>query len=145
MKFTGYKDNELFSIISPICEGFNTAVVHLSTAVVRTSLQIRLVVYRKTGIDLDTCSKISKALLPRLEVWSDNRDINLEVSSPGVGRVFKDAYEFEVFKGESAKILLDNEWYEGKILSADSKSVTMEIKNTKEDYSFDEIQKAKLV
>ena len=114
MKFNGYGENELFSIINPLCEGLNAGIVHLSSTIVKTTLQIRLVVYRKGGIDIDSCSKISKTIVPRLEVWSDNRDINLEVSSPGVGRTLKDAYEFQVFTGEKASLLVDNDWIHGK-------------------------------
>lgn len=144
MKFSDYSQNELFAIIDPICRGFSSEVVHLSTAVVKNTMHIRIVLYKKGGINIDACTEISRAVQPRIEVWADERDINLEVSSPGVGRVLKDAYEFKVFKGEKVRLLTAGEWTDGTIIDADDCSVTIEDGCEQFKYDYDEIQKAKL-
>ena len=144
MKFSGYDENELFSIVNPICEGFNTRIVQLNSAIVKTSLQIRIVLYKKGGINIDSCTEISRAVMPRIEVWADNRDVNLEVSSPGVGRVLKDAYEFQIFTDEKVNILIDNHWISGTIIEADSNRLILQSDGENAEYVYEQIQKAKL-
>ena len=144
MKFSSFDENELYSVINPICEGFKTGIVQLNSAVVKTSLQVRLVLYKKGGINIDTCTEISRAVMPRIEVWADNRDVNLEVSSPGVGRVIKDAWEFHIFKDEKVNILIDNHWISGTIAEADNNRLLLESDGENAEYLYDEIQKAKL-
>ena len=126
MKFNGYEENELYSIINPICEGFNAKLVQLGSSTVKTVLHVRIVLYRKGGINIDSCTEISRAVMPRIEVWANERDVNLEVSSPGVGRTLKDAYEFQIFKGEKVHILIDSQWSEGIIVEADNTTVTIQ-------------------
>ena len=144
MKFSDYEQNELFAIIDPICKGFSTALVHLSTAVVKNTTHIRIVLYKKGGINIDACSEISRAVQPRIEVWADQRDVNLEVSSPGVGRVLKDAFEFQVFTGEKVRLLIADEWFDGTIIKADNQTVDIETEGQQSTYEYDSIQKAKL-
>ena len=144
LKFSSYEENELFSIIAPICEGYRAQIVQLNSAVVKTSLQVRIVLYKKGGINIDTCTEISRAVMPRIEVWADNRDVNLEVSSPGVGRTLKDAYEFQVFTGEKINILTGDQWLSGTVVSADSTGMILGADGSEKEYSFDQIQKAKL-
>ena len=144
MKYSDYAENELYSVIAPVCKGFGTEIVQLNSASVKSSLQVRIVLYKKGGINIDTCTEVSRAVLPRIEVWADNRDVNLEVSSPGVGRTLKDAWEFPVFAGEKINILIDNDWIEGSIVSADKQSVTVKHGEADTEYRYEQIQKAKL-
>jgi len=144
LKFSDYAQNELFAIIDPICRGFSSSVVHLSTAMIKNTLHIRVVLYKKGGINIDACSEISRAVLPRVEVWADERDVNLEVSSPGIGRTLKDAYEFMVFKGEKTRLLIGDDWIDGTIISTDMSSVIIESDGKELKYEYETIQKAKL-
>ncbi|MDC7225899.1 MAG: hypothetical protein PQJ61_03945 [Spirochaetales bacterium] len=144
LKFSSYEENELFSIVKPICDGFKTGIVQLNSAVVNTNLQVRIVLYKKGGINIDTCTQISRAVMPRIEVWADNRDVNLEVSSPGVGRTLKDAWEFQIFKDENINLLIDNNWIEGKISDADNSKMKLQTASGESEYMYEQIQKAKL-
>jgi len=144
LKFNGYEENELFSIVNPICEGLGAKLVHLNSAIVKTNLHIRIVLYKKGGINIDSCTKISRAVLPRIEVWADNRDVNLEVSSPGIGRILKDAWEFQIFKDEKVNILIDNQWIAGVIIDADKNKLILQSDDNNAEYVYEQIQKAKL-
>ena len=144
MKYSDYSQNELFKIIEPVCRGFSASVVHLNTAIVRKTLHIRIVLYKKGGINIDACTEISRAVMPRIEVWADERDLNLEVSSPGIGRTLKDAYEFTVFNGEKVRLLVADKWLEGDIIGADEHRVTVDVGGEKTEYEYETIQKAKL-
>lgn len=144
MKFSDYDQNELFQVIKPVCDGFDVSIVHLSSARVKNTLQVRLVLHKKNGITIDVCSEISKAVLPRIEIWADERDVNLEVSSPGLGRILKDAYEFSIFTDENVRLLVNQEWIDGKIICADNTSVEIEAGDEKKTFKFEAVQKAKL-
>ena len=144
MKYSGYIENELFDIINPICEAYKTRIVQFNSAVVNKNLQVRIVLYKKGGINMDSCTEVSRAVMPRIEVWADNRDVSLEVSSPGVGRILKDAYEFQIFIGEKIKLLTGADWIDGTILKADESSVTLETDGKTVEYGYGMIQKAKL-
>ena len=86
-------------------------------------------------------------------IYAD-RDIQLEVSSPGLQRNFKDYMEFSVFTGKSVRVysVPESSYITGKIESADSSSVTLseylvEDMNEKGDritIPFSDIAKAKL-
>jgi ribosome maturation factor RimP len=84
----------------------------------------------------------------------NERDIDMEVSTPGIQRNMRDVYEFEVFVGRRCRILDSNKelWYEGVIESVDEQSVTLglaQIEDSKEiigthKIPYSQIQKAKL-
>lgn len=144
MKYSGYEENELYSIVNPICEGYKTKIVQLNSGIVNSTLQIRIVLYKKGGINIDSCTEISRAVMPRIEVWADNRDVNLEVSSPGVSRVLKDAYEFHIFTDERVNVLIGNDWIGGVVSEANETSVYIRSENVNTEYKYDKILKAKL-
>ncbi len=145
LKYNSYEENELFSVIKPVCDGYDASIVRLSSAVINKTLQINLVLYQKGGIGIDQCGTISRAVMPRIEVWAENRDVSLEISSPGIGRILKDAYEFQVFAGEKIQLLIDSQWLTGDIVEAGTESVDIKTENGETvKYMFDSIQKAKL-
>jgi len=71
---------------------------------------------------------------PRLELLSGNKDLQLEVSTPGIQRVFKDVYEFEVFSGDAVKVYDDrkDDWVVGIISHKDDDSVYLIQENSNE-------------
>ena len=88
------------------------------------------------------------------QVLSQDRDLNLEVSSPGIQRTFKDICEFEVFKGKTVRVYstLYSSYVVGKIEDSDKDGVTLSsylIEDKKESgeiirLNYDTISKAKL-
>ncbi|NPV71270.1 MAG: ribosome maturation factor RimP [Firmicutes bacterium] len=61
---------------------------------------LRVVIYRPEGVGLEDCEKVSERLSPVLdEADLIETSYSLEVSSPGLERVFRRLEEYEVFKG----------------------------------------------
>ncbi|GMO16860.1 MAG: hypothetical protein Ta2A_26150 [Treponemataceae bacterium] len=99
-------------------------------------------------IGTDDTAKVTRVLLQRLQALTGNQDMSMEVTSPGVERVIKNAAEFALFVQRRCKVWDKtlSDWVGGKIVSASGKSVILEKEKTDErvEYSFEQIAKAKL-
>lgn len=106
------------------------------------------------GIDIETCSKISRVVsekLDGLDILNDR--YTLEVSSPGVDFPLKSVRQYKKNIGKQVRILLhDNKNIHGELLQVDDQGIT--IRNTEggkkkspPDISipFDDITKAKVL
>ncbi len=137
----------LYRDLDPILRTCGYGIVELSTRKSRDGFHVYLVVHSQNGIGLDDCEKISKLVLPRIEVIEDRRDVQLEVSSPGLGRVLKHAHELSVFRGKRISVLSGSSgtWVQGTILSYENRVLKLETDtNGVIDMGIDSIQKAKL-
>jgi ribosome maturation factor RimP len=85
--------------LEEVLEGLKFRLVELSVSRHKGSAQIRAVIYNGSAIGTDDCTKVHRAIMPRLELAFPDTDIYLEVSSPGIDRVIKDASEFACYKG----------------------------------------------
>ncbi len=102
-------------------------------------------------IGVDDCSKVHHKLLPFLEEKLGTDDTYMELTSPGMERNIKNAAEFALFIGRNLRVWdkTITDWVGGKLLSADDKSLTLEV--TKDDVSetkqisFADIAKAKFI
>jgi len=105
-----------------------------------------------SGITLDDCQNVSRALSLELEVEDLFEDSAvLEVSSVGLDRSLKDQRDFQYFCGELVKIkskkrLHDKRVFLGVIKSCDENAVTLGLTEEKLDVviPYHEIAKAKL-
>ena len=105
-------------------------------------------------ITTDELAKSYRILYPRYSVLLGERDLSMEISSPGLQRSLKDVYEFEVFAGKCVRIYSDtySSWVIGDILSSDETDLVLKnavVEDTKAESDtlsipFCSIQKAKL-
>ena len=132
--------------VMPLLEGLGFQLVELSSANRKGTLHVHLTISRPEGVSLDDCAEVYTALMPRLEVLSDNRDIHLEVSSPGLSREIKSGREFGLFAGKGVKVLTmdGSDWVGGVIASSDEESVTLRTKAGERKFLYGNIRKAKL-
>jgi ribosome maturation factor RimP len=140
------RDNSLINSIEPVIEGLGFLLVEFTSHRNRSNLTINIIIYSKNGVTIDDCSTVFKTIMPRIELIEDSRDINLEVSSPGITRNIKTVDEFEIFLGKKVRILKkdDSEWIHGSIESVNDNSVNLNIKEQIIAVSFIDINKAKL-
>ena len=142
-----YTDEDPYSEeVIPLLEGLGFQLVELSSANRKGTLHVHLTMYSPDGVGLDDCAEVYRALMPRLEVLSDNRDIHLEVSSPGLSRSIKSGHEFGLFEGKGVKVLTadTDEWVGGVIATSDEESVTIRTKAGDRTFVYGTIKKAKL-
>ncbi|WGK69582.1 hypothetical protein P0082_01605 [Candidatus Haliotispira prima] len=101
-------------------------VVELGHAVLKNRAQFHIVLFHPAGISLDACSelhKIADVEIERLQAGglrvSGNNDYSLELSSPGLGRSLRSHREFEVFRGQNVRCLVEDHWYQGTLRGFD--------------------------
>mgnify|MGYP006273778373 FL=1 len=118
---------ELRDSVAPVVEGLGYSLLDLSAAIVKGTLRVSLVIYRPEGIGTEDCETVHRAVYPRIEVLFDNRDLHVEVSSPGIERTFKSNDEFAIFTGKGVRVLTDDDadWIGGTIVSVTDDKVTL--------------------
>lgn len=144
MKYT--EENPYGEEVVPLLEGLGFQLVELSTVNRKGTLHVHLTIYSPEGVNLDDCAEVYTALMPRLEVLSGNRDIHLEVSSPGVNRSIKSGREFGLFEGKGVKVLTADadDWVGGVVATSDEDAVTIRTNSGERRFVYRTIRKAKL-
>jgi len=135
-----------FGDCEPLISGLGYSIVELNVFRKQSSWQIKLVITSPAGVGIADCSKVHKSLLPRLEAVLATEDMYVEVASPGLDRIFKNAAEFSVFNGKQVKVWNTDvsDWIQGKIILSDSSSVRLETDKGEIDIPYIKIAKAKL-
>jgi ribosome maturation factor RimP len=132
--------------IDEIVRGAGFSIVELHTSVVKGRTHVHLVVYRPEGVGIDDIAEVHKTVRPRLELLLDDRDVALQVASPGIDRTIKDNSEFAVFLGRGVKVLEreTGSWLGGILRSVDERGIEIETAEETRRIDYAEIQKAKL-
>ncbi len=144
MRLNTEKD-PLFSGLKPVINRMGFEIVELISKSIQGRLHLYLVVYKEEGVNLEDCSVIYKTVLPRIELLNDNRDIRLEVSSPGLTRKIKTADEFAVFINKGVVLLLNTgDKIAGVIESSNNEGLKLKIGNKMMKIDYNEISTAKL-
>jgi len=109
-------------------------------------VQVRAVVMSDGVTGLEDCSRVHRAIMPRLELAFPEREIYLEVSSPGIERIIKDACEFVYYIGRGIKCYRTDisDWTAGILISADEKKLVLKKEDGEISLEYDVIAKAKL-
>lgn len=132
--------------LEEIVSGAGFSIVELHQSVVKGRTHMSLVIYRPEGVNIDDVAEVHKTVLPRIELLLDDRDVALQVASPGIDRTFKDNIEFAVFAGRGVRVLSQErgDWVGGVIRSATDREVELETPKGVERIAFSDVQKAKL-
>ena len=135
-----------FTDYEQLVTGLGYKLVDLQIVHQKTVWLVKAVIYSKNGIGSDDCSKVHRALLSRAGVLLNSQDIQMEVSSPGLNRVIKNAAEFQAFIGENIKVLgvSCSDWLEGELLAADTTGIRVNVSGEQRDIRYADIKKAKL-
>lgn len=147
--------NELFKTIDSCIRSLDLETVEVSQTRDKGGVRLRVVLTKQEGeINTDDLEKAYNIIYPMYQVLSSDRDLNLEVSSPGIQRSFKDVSEFKVFRGKNVRVYSTeySSYVIGKIDQCDDNSVTLlyfTIEDKKESgesikLNYDTIAKAKL-
>ena len=135
-----------FGDCEPLIKGLGYSVVELAIFKRQSSWQVKVVITGPAGVGIADCTKVHRALLPRLEAILSSQDMYVEVTSPGLDRVLKNAAEFDVFTGKMVKVWNTDisDWIQGVIRSSGSGSVLLDTESGEMDIPFSKIAKAKL-
>ena len=135
-----------FTDYEQLVAGLGYKLVDLQIIRQKSLWLVKAVIYNKSGVGIDDCSKVHRVLLSRAEVLLNSQDIQMEVSSPGLNRVIKNAAEFQAFIGENIKVLgvSCSDWLEGELLAADTTGIRVNVSGEQRDIRYVDIKKAKL-
>lgn len=150
----GEEKKELFKEIESLVGALGLKPVEVGKTTGKEGVTMRVLLYRSgSDITLDDLEAAYNIIYPRYSVI-EKRDLTLEVSSPGLGRTFKDYHEFYVFAGKRVRLYSTafSSYISGVIESADDTSVTLThylIEDKKEEGDritvlYDTVAKAKL-
>jgi ribosome maturation factor RimP len=101
---------------------------------------------RDGAVSIDDCSRVHRAILPRLELAFPGRDIYIEVSSPGIERRIKDGAEFVHYIGRPVSCYRTDisDWTSGILERVCDTHIVIKGRNGMTSLSYDIIAKAKL-
>ena len=144
----------LFLEISALIEPMGYKLVEVSRSDSKATSTLRVLCYKGgDGISTEDLEAIYNVIYPRYSVLI-SRDLELEVSSPGINRNIKDTGEFRVFEGKYVRVysISRSSYVLGYIRKADDSSLTLSsylVEDTKEKgdeiiIDYDDISKAKL-
>jgi len=132
--------------LKTVIKGLGFSLIELTVSRHRGSVQVRISIYNGSSIGTDDCTKVHRAVMPRLELAFEGQDVYLEVSSPGTERLIKDGEEFANYTGKGVRCYRTDitEWTKGILESAGEKGIILKTDEGKIALSFDIIAKAKL-
>jgi ribosome maturation factor RimP len=127
VRFTPRKADPLVDGLEPVLRGLGMSLVEISVSRHRSSVQVRVVIYKNGVIGVDDCSRAHHALLPRLELAFPGQELSVEVSSPGIDRIIKDASELVHYHGRGIKCYrMDiSDWSAGMLHASDETGLVL--------------------
>lgn len=127
MQFSPKGDDPLFDSLEAVVRGLGMSLVEFSVSRHKGSVRIHAAVYRKGIVGVSDCSKVHRAILPRLELAFPGQELYVEVASPGIDRTIKDASEFPIYVGRGVRCFrLDtSDWTAGVVEEADESRVVL--------------------
>ena len=150
---------QAYHSLEPVARGLGMALLELT--VFRSkgrggspgSVQVKVTAYKNGTMGVEDCSRLHRAILPRLELAFPGTDLYLEVSSPGIGRLIKDGNELVHFIGRGIKCYRTETpgggadgsgWIGGILRGADEKGFILETQDGKILLPYEGVAKAKL-
>ena len=142
------RKDELIESLEPLIRGTGMALIELSVFQGKRGVQVRAVVMSTERADtgVEDCARAHRLIVPRLELAFPGKDINLEVSSPGIDRLIKDGGEFAHYIGRELKCYLTSisDWTTGILRAADEDKIVLEVGGAETILSYEVIAKARL-
>ncbi len=146
----------LFLEYAPLLEAMDITLVDIKFNENPYSANLYVVIKTSQGeTTVDHCAKVHRLIRPRMEIkLAPEQEFNLEVSTPGLQRKIKDAYEFTLFKEKRVRVYdyIESSWYSGIIKEVLEDSLVLKDCKDQDDkkmenelnIDFENISKAKL-
>ena len=133
-------------VVEPLLAGLGYSLVDLTIGRLSGSTRLNVVIYRKEGVGVDECAEVSGVLYPRLQTIGELDNPSLEVSSPGIERVVKHSYEYDIFRGRGLRVLAGNatEWDSGVIDRVENGTLWLRKGKDTRGFAISDIRKARL-
>jgi len=149
-----YRQNEaLTALLEPVVTGlgFDLWGIELLGSGTGTTLRVYIDKPSDSGVDIDDCQKVSQQIVGVLDVEDPIKgQYVLEVSSPGLDRIFFKDHQFRQYIGEIIKVHLHQKVdgrhrIKGKLIAVNDSGIELEDENQKYQVIFQDIDIARLV
>ncbi len=149
-------NDKLFCELKPVVNGLGMQLVDVKkTQQAHNTTLVSITITAFEGeAGIDECALVHRAVQPMLELEIGRDNLAMEVSTPGLQRIFRDFWEFEVFKGKRCRVysLFFSSWITGIISEVKECAVVLGdylIEDKSEngqqlEIGYEDIQKAKL-
>lgn len=147
MEWTPKRDEPIFSSIETVVKGLGMSMLECSVSRHRGSVRATVIVYKTEGVGVADCSRVHRAIEPSLELAFPGHDVYIEVASPGVDRVIKDASEFSLLRGRGVRCYRTDTsaWSAGTVVDAtEERLVLKDASGVESEIPYGVIAKAKL-
>jgi len=146
VEFIAPENIPYFQDCEPLIQGLGCSLVELVVFKRHTTWHIKVVITGPEGVGIAECTRVHRALLPRLEAILSSQDMYVEVTSPGLDRILKNAAEFSIFTGKQVKVWNSDisDWMAGTVVSSDREAVTLRTDDKDMRIPYGKISKAKL-
>lgn len=146
MQSSPKRDEPIYSSIETVVNGLGLSIIEMSVSRNRGSVQANLVIYKKEGVGVADCSRVHRAIEPRLSLAYPDHEIFIEVASPGIDRLIKDASEFAVFAGRGVRCYRTDisDWTGGIVTETSEKRLVLRNASGVIEIPYEVIAKAKL-
>jgi len=144
----------LFNEVIKISEPLNIRIIECSAKRGKNGLNIKVVIDKDSGVTIDDCEKITRLFNSRVEILEiiGEENYNLQVSSPGIDREFKDKKEYNIFISRDVVVTLKeplddgntNTVIKGKLLGMKNGIVNVDVSGKILTIPLKKIHKAKL-
>lgn len=152
MRSTNPLEEKVIKLLEPAAADVGYALVRVRlSGLKRKRLQIMAERISDGTMNIDDCSKLSRAISPVLDAEGPIKGFyDLEVSSPGIDRPLVRIEDFARFVGHEAKIELSagvdgRRRYRGNIAAVNGDQVTMNVDNADVTFPFAWISEARLM
>jgi ribosome maturation factor RimP len=141
----------LFEALEPLARGLGMSLIELflfrrgGRGEKPGTVQVKITAYKPGIMGVDDCSRLHRAILPRLELEFPG-GVYLEVSSPGIDRLIRDGSEFTHYLGRGVKCYRTDisDWTGGLLQAAGETGIVLETGEGQIPIPYDIIAKAKL-
>lgn len=139
-------EDSMFAELEPIVTGSGSQLVDLRAQIVHDALHVHVVIFREAGVGINDCAEIHRMVLPRLEASHPDRDLYVEVGSPGIERSIRKPREYRIFQGKGVRVYSKSraDWIGGMIGECDDTAVSIVTANGQVSVLYNDIQKARL-
>ncbi len=151
----GIEETALFKEYEPLLDAMGVTLVDIHELDRGSGVVLTLVIMAKEEeVSIDHCAAVYRLVYPRRQLQLGERDLQLEVTTPGLQRTIKDVYELGLFTGKRVRVYDADKsaWLSGIITEAKDEKLTLDqvfVEDNKEMIEtmvveFAKIQKAKL-
>lgn len=121
------RKRRIAEIVSPTLALHSFSLVEIHESRQRMRYQIRLTLYRAGGMPISDLEAIHRIVYPQLTLMLNDRDVALELSTPGIDYVFRHDNDYDIFRGQPVRLLskIDQQWHLGVLIGLENSTILL--------------------